>query len=403
MPLGEWIHRFFGLLLIAVMIGFIALQFTPGGDDYGVYCAASDAFRTGEDPYDFSVLLQHGTIMPYHYPPLFLPVFGVLCHLPGIPVRLTEYILFTGALVGTILIFSRMKLSQGSLSYSVVLLFTAFLGISWSYTTGNIGGIIFLFFLVLVYYSLERRRYLYSSLLLGMMASVTIFPLLFSPLLLCIEDKRIDRRTILLPAFGVVGGVFLLSWMTYPSLFFSYLGRILGSNNPLISEQGGFFKPTLYAVIGDMQTFLIGENAIAFAAILMIIFLLAILLFVHGWRGYQGSLVDMFSWGVLWIFLFLPHLKPYYFTLAILPTCVLFRNATDRIKSASLVVVALFPMISTLMYRQSFIPSPLLNLILSYNQILAVLLTLILLTWLNERVKNSLALGLREVDNEESR
>jgi hypothetical protein len=274
-----------------------------------------------------------------------------------------------------------MELSKDSNPYSVMLLITAYLGISWSYTTGNIGGMFFLIFLVLVYYTLERRQYSYSSLLIGLMAIFTFFPILFGLLLLFIEDTRINRRTILLPALGVVCGIFLVSWLAYPHLFYSYLGRILGSGNPLISEEGGFYKPTLYALIADLQMSLIGRNVFIFGAIVTIILIIALFQFIRHRQNFQGSILDWFSWGVLLMFLFLPHLKPYYFTLIILPTYVLFRKATDKIKSASLVIAALFPMASTFVYRQSLISSKILNLILSYNQIIAVVLILILIEW----------------------
>jgi hypothetical protein len=57
-------------LFIVIMVVFFALQYPAGDEDFAVYRVASDAFLSGEDPYDFSILLHHGAAMPFHYPPL---------------------------------------------------------------------------------------------------------------------------------------------------------------------------------------------------------------------------------------------------------------------------------------------------------------------------------------------
>jgi hypothetical protein len=346
--------------LIAITITLIVITyFLDSGWDFLAYSAAVNAFRIGADPY-FAHYTYGSPAFPFVYPPHTLILFTVLCIAGAPKIYFLSWTIFLVLSYGI-----ARRIGEADDLLLVTLLLTGSLGTFWSFLTGNI-GIVYLFLLSAVFYAAVRGKYFHSAVLMALLSSFTLFPIVFSGLFLFVKRAFIDRITILLTSFLSLGAIFAATYAISPKLFVDYLDGLRAPESPLYEEGEGLYNPSLSFLITDIaRTFhldtmyfipLLAGGAIA--AVLALAYLY--------FRRNRADTLKLASFGFIAIFLLLPRLKPYYYTLVLLPLYFLIRGYDLRRKCICLSLVSVFPLACHYLY----IYSP--NLVTSYSQYLSV-------------------------------
>jgi hypothetical protein len=218
------------------------------GQDIRVNCAAVDAHAAGLDPY-YVKNLKH-TKLSYPYLPVTLDVFRPLCAEGLLQRHYRSMYLFLGTAAALLCALVASSPGRGDIALRVLLVLGGFVGFEWTVLTGNFAiltGLLTALVLALFRYGSLRRSnaqeagsfacYAAGAAILGVLTSlkVTFFPLLmglyFLPLL------RGQRLGLIALGAGCFAAPFLISWLLYNDLLFSWIaaitGQISGQDSPV--------------------------------------------------------------------------------------------------------------------------------------------------------------------------
>ena len=362
------------ILLISTLI-LVILAFPGSGWDFLVYISAVIAEVQHLNPYDPAIIgqISHLPNFPFLYPPHTLAFFYIL-FIPRF--FYIYYLVWTLFLLLSFYVMTRWEMAERL--YLFTLLTTGFLSVFWSYLTGNL-GILYLFLFSLVFYGIYLKRYYISSIVMGILASINIFPIIFSAVYALVRKNWIERLAIILTSVAVLGIIFLGSFLAAPSLFNEYLNTVQsGTNNPFL-EGGGKDVPVSYFINTPSPYWLIDQllkplglmDTPVFIALSAIYAIFIGFLWYLFYKKNNAFEMEMIAFSVISIFLILPRLKPYYFTFVLIPIFILTKKYGISYKLATLSLVSLVPLILYLIYPVSQ------NIITSFGQFLALLIVFI--------------------------
>jgi hypothetical protein len=370
---------FYTLLVIILALNFLYAIFILKGKhgwDAEIYCSAVQMEQRGSNPY---IGNQAGEQLTWNYLPIYLGLFSALC-LPSLHFTTFYPIFYTMGLLVCILLW----LPGRDWSLAFTLASCSFLGFLWNLKTGNI-GVIELFFLSLAFFFLARKKWKLGAGMLGLMAGFKLLPIVYLPLIFFAPAPKRARRI----AFGIGLVGFLLplalSYLLFPTLapwfLRQLLGLIPGQHSPIL-ESGDSNNPALpYLVAG-----LFSSND-HFVFILLVTTLLAAVFVAIGIVLWRKVIVHLdpsrrfefiFSLSFLAVTLLLPRMKPYTFILAAPALFWLSRMEDEVQRSLILALSALLPLV--VLMASPWLPDLLvLDLIVSYSQILCLLATVLAL------------------------
>jgi hypothetical protein len=365
------IYVIFCVTLLVANILLILSVFYGSGWDMSVYYSAVIATLNHQNPYNVENINLYSGLpgFPFVYPPHTLVLFFLMMLFRFFYIY---YIIWTVLLI--ISCYIVWKFDKTDTLLMVTTLSTGFISVFWSYLTGNM-GIIYLFLFSLLFYFLYTKRHYISSVMLGLAASIYIFPLLFSFLYSFLPLKRTKKIfTILLP-FIVVGIIFALSYIISPTLVQDYIQETVSANTLMEGSGTGLpvsyyiNTPTSYWFFNHFLNFFHLANSPALY-VLGILFIGTIGgLFYVFYRDNQSKSLELFCYGMIGLFLILPRLKPYNFILILIPIYLLIRGYSLKNKMIGLTIMGLLPLILYLVHRLYFQ-----DIITAFNQFLLALL-----------------------------
>jgi hypothetical protein len=356
---------------------FFGLSEPISGMDYRVFKGAAQSLNHGVDPYDLTNIKYYvGGTIPFNYPPHTLLFFWCLQFLFVYQNIWIYYaILVTFLAAGGYLI--AITDNKPQYLFLITLLLTAFISMFWNFYNGN-KEIFNLFLFAGIFYLLVKEKFWHSSIVLGLLGSVTLVHLPFVALSLAIQRPLLQRLQYVLMSIGVVAALFLITWLINPSAMVSYIKTFEGSSSAL-NEPSGIYNPTPFLMFGVL---LHQTNGIT-PQLILVSLVYAGLVIGACWyvikKNRENPLI-LYSITMLAIFMILPRVKPYYFIVLAIPLYFLFRDCSDKIKILVLAVVSLLPL--SVWYHfwidHTQPISYLTYLILSYTQIFSLFLIFII-------------------------
>jgi hypothetical protein len=381
-------------------LNYILYVYPDAGSDFGTYCSAVDLWTHGENPYNMEKISQAklqfvsfgkpGTMDTFLYPPATLLFFAPACDALNLvypfkifyPIYLLIFL--TGCLVAV-----RLALPENDRLLLYSLLTAGFGTLFWSFASGNI-SILYFLFIPLVFYFLIKNRYYASSLCMGLMAIFNLFPIVFSSLYVFIGKSRKEKVKVISASVVILLSSLGLSYFVFPTLFNSYAMQFLGRSSP-IYETGGYKTPTAYLFFRDVCELVIGKNTLL-PYLMDLGFICALLvIFYFFYKANRIETLRLFSFGLITIFLLIPRLKPNYFIFILIPIYLLTIHERDLIKTLIVVIGAIIPSICIVVrdhLQLAYLSEGPISLLISYNLLLCALALFILISWLGlkERV-----------------
>lgn len=370
-PFWKWGLCFFCIALLLINIVLILIALPSSGWDFRVYISAVIAVLQQLNPYDPGVISQFSMLpnFPFAYPPYTLAFFYLF--------YLTDFfyiysLVWTASLLASFYVINR--LSKTNRLYLFTLLVTGFFSLFWTYLTGNLGAI-YLFLVSLIFYFLSLKREYLSSIFLGIVASFNLFPLAFSAIYLLLRKSLIERGKIIAISLLTVGVLFLLSFLVNPVLFGQYMeGMQSGSSNPYFEGAGGnvpvsFYinTPTSYWLINQTLKFFGLHDSIVFFTLCIGYVLLIGGIWYLFYRDNRDNEILLMCFAMFALFLILPRLKPYYFTLILIPLYLLTKEYGMKRKIVILSFASLVPLLLYFSYQVTQ------NILTSFGQLWASL------------------------------
>lgn len=327
------------LLVICMNLAVIYVDITTPkfGWDFKTYMNASATLTEGKDPYANSSYLN----IYYVYPPwtfaIFQPMY-LLYRLEGSEMFYHAFQVLMILAAAVILIKSCEKTRYLVLA---TLLISGFSAVHWNFITGNI-AIVYLVLTALLFYFLGKGRFRFAAVVMGMLAAIPLFPVVFNSLFVALKTSWRERGTVILISLGVFAATLFLSYCLAPDLFLSYV-RIMSSPASPVKETGSSSTPTSWYLVKSLAE-CAGVRAPLFTGLALVCFAGAILsalaVFI---RKNRGDMVAVYAYVFLVIFLLMPRAKPYYFAMLIVPVYILIRDADIRTKILSVIIVCLLP------------------------------------------------------------
>jgi len=351
-PISEKFWKIGYILLCVILLlltGYMLLNVfsNPGtGWDYRVYMGAVNALNQGKDPYVLDNIKDYvGDNLPFVYPPHTLPIFEFLFLFNNIGIyRLICIVLL---LIGSYLVLT-IDDNRHYLFFTTLLM-TGFISVYWNFLTGN-DSIIFFFFTALIFYLLKKERVSESAVVTGLMASFSIFPIVFSAVFLFLKRSLTERIKLICLAGGTLGAILVLSFIVSPSMVRSFfILSTTGSGNPL-RESGGMATPSQFLMLGDIAKGF-GDNSLLFTVILSALYIVLVLvaLFFFMKRN-NNDTFKLYCIGFLTIFMLLPRIKPYAFVMLAVPLYFLMKEYNYKAKLLVFSGISLFPLFVYLNY-----------------------------------------------------
>ncbi|MCP4351394.1 MAG: DUF2029 domain-containing protein [Desulfobacterales bacterium] len=344
--LFNWKNSFllFSYIVITLNILAISIYYPKAGWDFSTYCGAVDAFYNGHDPYMVEQLDKYaGTGLSFVYPPLAIPVLSIPCSFNNIK---TSYYAIWILLISATLFIVKICGPDTELFYFFTLIITGFISTFWCFFTGNI-GLFELFILSLIFLCILKKSYYTSSFLIAVIGSMKIIPLFFAIPKVFMKIPLKKKITLLLFLCAAFFLIHTISYTLFPGISRSYYSSLMGNipdQHAPIKETGGIGNSSLY--------FFIQANVMKYAPnvpfLPRCLYLLSVTaISVCFWRFFSAnkhiSSIEIFSYGLLAVIIFLPRLKPYSFTSAILPVYFLTRKWEYKKKFMVIVIVSLLP------------------------------------------------------------
>jgi Protein of unknown function (DUF2029). len=329
------------LLLLAALPLYLGLSDPSSGWDFRVYSGAVQALNHNENPYVLeNVNTYTGENLPFTYPPHTLFMFW-LAQVIFITKNIWAYyfILVVLLVIASYLIISLDQ--KPDYLFYLTLAGTAFIALFWNFITGN-KDIVFLFLFSVILYFLVRKKFWQSSIVMGLMGSISLITIPFMAMYLVIRNSLQERLKYILISCGVLAGMFFLSFCINPTLFFSYLDTIGSSTSPLY-DAAGYNTPTPFTFFSDLLT-----RANLGGEIPVICISLLYLCFVGGAAWYcirknRDNLLKSYALAMVFIFMILPRIKPYDFIILVIPLYLLFKDCTYQVKMLILAITSLLP------------------------------------------------------------
>ena len=312
------------------------------GWDYRVYLGAVQSLNHGENPYVLLNVNQYSKEMnPFTYPPHTLLFFWCL----------QVFFIFQSIWIYYAFLFALMVASgyliltldqKPEYLFFITLLLTGFMGTFENFLTGN-KDILFLFLFSGIFYLLIKEKFWQSSIVMGLMGSVSLITIPFIAIYLVVKRAVIDRITYILLSIGVVVVIFLITWWVSPSLLVSYFETLRGNSSPIYDKSGwSTLTPFLmFGVLLDQTT-----DGITIPLILVSLGYVCLVIGASWYviRKNQLNLLIIYSFTMFAIFMVLPRIKPYDFIILTLPLYLLFKDYSYKIKTLVLIVISLLPL-----------------------------------------------------------
>jgi len=319
---------------------------SPGsGWDYRVYMGAVNALNQNKDPYILDNIKDYvGDYLPFVYPPHTFILFEFLYLFQSIGVyRLFFAILM---LISAYLIWQIDE--KHHYLFFITLLIAGFISTYWNFLTAN-DSIVFLFFTSIIFYLLKKDRFTESAIATGLMASFSLFPILFAAIFVLVRRTLAERLKLICIAGGTLGVILVLSYIANPSLMVSFI-HSLTSDTSVIHESGGMATPTPYLMFGDITKGL-GTGSVVFTAILSLLYIGVVVAATYFFvMKNQEDTFRVYRLGYLSIFMILPRLKPYTFLMLVVPLYFLLKESSYKAKLLIFTGISLFPLFVYLNY-----------------------------------------------------
>jgi len=380
--LWKWAFILVCLILILGNLALILLVFPGSGWDFRVNISAVIAAAMHLNPYNAGVISQISQVpdIPFGYPPYILAFFYVL----AIP-RFFHiyYIIWTMFLVCSYYIITRLERPYKLYLFTIIV--TGFISSFWSFLTGNQGTLYLLLISLVLYFIILKREYL-SSFCIGLLSAFNLFPLLFSSIYFFLHKDIKKRIIIILVPFITIFILFILSFFFTPGIFLSYIEMMMGGTpweGSGADVPVSFFinTPTSYWMINQICIPLgLQDSMVFFALCVGYAILIGGIWYLFYKRNRENEL-NIMSFSILGIFLLLPRLKPYYFTIILVPLYFLTKEYTLKRKIVVLFLVSFIPFIFFILYQFSQ------NILTSFSQFWACLAIFIVIFHYSEKRK----------------
>lgn len=321
--------------------------------DFRVYYYATRAYNEGLNPYDsdnWSGIARTQEHLVFHYAPMVILLFKAFTWMDYVTANYVFLVLKLILLVFIVLIWKNKFLGNKE----DLLPFLAFCLLAYNVTiyedffVGNV-SIIEQFFLWSAFYLFLQRRMLFFCLFILAASVFKITPLFFLILLLFTTERR--KYLYLFGSVALFSALLLVIYLTKPGLFLDFVS----SSQDMFSERGRV-NPSLYCFISDTCT-LIAEKAGLLPSppvAISIFVIIAVAILVMTWRTvrHAGFLAFANKEKII-IFLIVlayalihPRFKDYSFILLIPPTYFLMQSIRKYYWPLFLVVTLLpMPMI----------------------------------------------------------
>ena len=352
-----------GLVLITLLL--VLMYFKYPSMDFEIYCSAVKVLDDGNDPYVLSNLQEKmDWNMPYRYAPITLPFFKLLC--------LTSH--YVSWFIFLILAFFIIKSSDKGFKpfLYIVITFTGLIAVFKSFSIGNT-GVIDLFFFSMILYFILKKNYELSAIIIGSFAIFKIFPIVFLGLFFFVDKSLWKRIQIMLLGISTFILLHLLSLSIYPKISQTYY-YLLFKGYPLV-DQIGYNNPSLFSII---TKFFPSLNLVLYG---FGIVLISTILFYVVYKN-KLNFVSSFSFGVIAILLVLPELKPYTFTIALIPLYLLIKDKANYFWY--IIVACALPLLTKVMYslfKVEINMIPILKYFCWYYQYIFLFIIFIMLCW----------------------
>jgi len=217
--------------------------------DFQAVCTALDALRSGLDPYR-AYLSAHG--LPVTYPVLHIYILAPLCALSGEPV---VYVMVIAgiALASGVALWRLVPATPWDRIAVLVAIFAGFKAFDWELTTGNV-AILELPLAAATVRLLAARKYAWSGLAFGLMASVKILPLVGAAALLLIPESAAARARSFSSALAgflavhILNAVLFARWL--PSYFAMLTWKATGGT---AEDTGGVLnQDTIHCIVDGL-------------------------------------------------------------------------------------------------------------------------------------------------------
>jgi hypothetical protein len=332
------------IILLCLTAGqlFIGLLNPESGMDYRVFKGAVQALNHGEDPYSLSNIRYYvGGTLPFNYPPHTLLFFWCLQIFFVFQSIWMYYIFLIALMVASGYLILTLDQNPEYLFF-ITLLLTGFISTFWNFYDGN-KDILFLFLFAWIFYLLEKEKFWQSSIVMGLMGTVSLITIPFISIYLVVKRSITDRIKYILLSIGVMAAIFLITWWVSPSLLASYIENLWGGTSPLL-DQSDRNTPTPFLMFGVLFNPMNGGITIPmlFVSLVYVSLIIGASWFVF--RKNQENPLIIYSFIMLAIFMVLPRTKPYDFIILVLPLYFLFKDFGDKIKILALTVISLLPL-----------------------------------------------------------
>lgn len=202
--------------------------------DFQAVCTALDAMKSGLDPY-LAYQSAHG--LPVTYPVLHMWLFAPLCALSGEPVVYT--IVIAGiALASGLALWRLVPATPWDRIAVLAAIFAGFKAFDWELTTGN-PAILELPLAAAAVRLLAARKYAWSGLAFGLMASLKILPLVGAVAFLLLPESAATRAKSFASAVAGILVVHGLNALLFPGWLPSYFAMLTRMGTAVAGEDAG--------------------------------------------------------------------------------------------------------------------------------------------------------------------
>ncbi len=362
---------FYCLSIIILNILVILLQFNGSGWDFNIYLSALKVWVSGGNPYLVQSIQHYDqTELTFVYPPITLIFFKILFFSQN---KIIYYIYWISALLLTFFIVKKTDNNFQPLLF-MTLLITGFTATIWNFITGNIGLLELLIFALAIFYLVQKNSYYIPAILITLIGFVKIIPIFLTCLFLLTPQTNKEKLKVISTILILFCSLSVVSWLLFPNLTIYYYLSITGglSQYTPIAESGGISNPSSLFLFENISNLFI-KNNLYFSLVLFVAYATFILsIFLRYIKKVYRDFLEIFCVGTLAIFLIVPQMKPYTFTLAIIPVYFLIKNHDIRKRLVSLLIISFLPFAAfMILYNNTnvFIYS-----ILSYIQLISLLI-----------------------------
>lgn len=356
------------ILFVTAVQNIMSYLYPTTGWDYMAYVSGVTALEQGQDPY----LLQYqinGPEMTFNYPPHTLFLFRLLDVFFVFHAMFLYVLLLLLTLGASLYLILRID-DRPQYLFGITLVLAGFMAAFWNFLTLNT-SVFFLLLLSVTFTLWKQERYLYSAIVMGLCAALTLFTAPFIALFLALERPVRERLELIGVSAGVVAGLFCIGYLLNPPFLSSYLSLMTSQKSPFL-DGGGWSNPTPYLLFRDIGGILVPGSLVP-GILLSCIFICCV---AYGawyfWQRNRNNTLLVLSFLMLSIFLLLPRLKPYNFIILVLPLYLLFKDRNDRTRLLVVAILSL-PIAGWLLYTP-LVSTDLWSVLVNYSQAFALFL-----------------------------